>query len=581
VREWLRAWGLVLGLCVGAARAQEEVKAVEAVEAVASSGTRPVYTEVVGTPESELDDGLRITVATSALSPERGYLPVQVLLHDTRGKARVVDIVVTASMAGGAEVVRRRVEVGARQEVSAWLPMPVDAQGGLVRVTGPGLAPHAFSFYSVKRDDAVLVLGTRQEFDASSGLSPVEDHSGLAVRFIVPAQAPRELASYVGYPMVVVTGDVTALPADVWSALEAYSATGGSLVLLRPSRDVATRLPLLNAAATTQSAHPHGFGWVLLCDEVMGCGSVLESKVSALRRGHTGSVEPASGEFSRYDSQAFEALLPGVRAPVGRFILLLSLFVLLVGPGGLWLVRRKGPVALLLTVPAVSLVTCLAMVLWSVFVDGLALRASLFSFTLLDRPRDRALTVGLGAYYANLEPEGLAFSSLGVLLPPWQGASRTSPLEVDWSQGPVVTGGFLPSRTYREWGELGLVSSRLRLSVRSDADGPTVLNALGAPLESGYLQWSGSLWRVPRLAEGAEGRAQRTSGREVAEFDSWMVGGVARRFGRDVLAQMRAPLSEGEFLARLEGKGPFTATRALDVELHQGQHVVRGRVDKP
>jgi hypothetical protein len=40
------------------------------------------------------------------------------------------------------------------------------------------------------------------------------------------------------------------------------------------------------------------------------------------------------------------------------------------------------------------------------------------------------------------------------------------------------------------------------------------------------------------------------------------------------------PLPEGGFLAKLEGPG-WTFSEALPVRLHEGLHLVRGRVDGP
>ena len=349
MREGLVALVLALCLSAGGARAQPlppmeaeaEIAAAKEELAAAAAANANTYLEVANTPESQLDEGLRITVSSSLLSPVRGFVPVQVLLHDTRGVARTVDLVVRTMSTPGTGATRRRVEVGARQEVSVWLPAPAP-QAGFVDVSGPGLSSRTFSFYAVAHEEAVLALGARQEFEAGTGLAHSESDNRMAVRFVAPTQAPRELASYEGYSAVVVTGDVTALPADVWSALEAYSATGGLLVLLRPPRDVLTRLPLINTAVLQRQAHPHGFGWVRLCGEAASCGRALLERVVASSAQPDASVEPAMPRARDDSDEGLSPLLPGVRAPVGRFLLLLSLFVLVVGPGGLWLVRRKG-----------------------------------------------------------------------------------------------------------------------------------------------------------------------------------------------------------------------------------------------
>ncbi|MFY0581347.1 hypothetical protein ACN28S_50215 [Cystobacter fuscus] len=231
MREAWKGLVLVLGLCAGIARAEEEAEEEieEAAPSAAEEDTRlPGYMEISGSPESASDGELRVSVATSLLRPPRGYYPLEVELHNTGSTPRVVDIGVTAtaSEVRRVEVSRRQVEVGPRQRLSAWMIVPVLARGGIVRVESPGLKFRAFSFYSTDASgQPVLVLGTRKAFEEGTHLPRLEEGK-LAVRFLSAEDAPRELAAYVGHPRIVVAGDVTALPADVWSALEAYAATG-------------------------------------------------------------------------------------------------------------------------------------------------------------------------------------------------------------------------------------------------------------------------------------------------------------------------------------------------------------------
>ncbi|HEX8538403.1 MAG TPA: hypothetical protein VF664_13125, partial [Cystobacter sp.] len=420
MREGGRGLLLALGLCMGAARAEEVSE-----ETVEADTRLSGYTEVSGTPESASDGDLRVSVDTSMLRPPRGYFPVEVELHNTGSTPRVVDIGVTAttSNARRTEVARRRVEVGPRQRLSAWMLVPVIARGGIVRVESPGLKFRAFSFYSTEGSgQPLLVVGARKAFEEGTHLPRVEEGK-LAVRFLSAENAPRELAAYVGHPRIVVAGDVTALPADVWSALEAYAATGGLLTLIHPPRDVDLRLPLLTWSMMGK-VQPYGFGQVRLCAGAESCASAILADAAAMDADATlplGPVRVASPP-SRWDSNhgvnVLSPLLPGVQAPVGRFLGLITLFVLAVGPGGLLLARRKGPVALLIAVPSVALVTCLAIVGWAVLVEGFAVHASRYGLIWLDRERDRAVTVGVGGYYANLEPEGIRMPALGALLGP-------------------------------------------------------------------------------------------------------------------------------------------------------------------
>ncbi|WNG40293.1 hypothetical protein F0U61_46390 [Archangium violaceum] len=557
----------------------------------------PGYLELQSQVENVTEGDLRVSVTTTVLRPLRDYAPFEVVLHNLGSTPRVARIEAESAGRSRGDIVSRQVEVGAHQRLSVWLPVPVAARGGIIRVHSPGLSLRAFSFYMAETDGTpVLVLGSERAFQSGTRLPRLEKEAQLVARFIEPETAPRELALYVGYPLVVVAGDVTSLPADTWSALEAYASTGGFLVLLHPPRDVGMRLPLL-ASTTSGGVHPYGFGQVRLCGAADACGSALFSDAEARSSptqdkysgGHPtqGIVLPATPAPSWQRSTSMLAggeqpLLPGVQAPVGRFLFLITLFVLAVGPGGLALARRKGPVALLIAVPSVAFVTCLSLVAWSVIVEGFSLHASRYSLTWLDRDRDRAVMVGLGSYYANLEPEGFRMPALAALMGP-DVAWESQVVEADWTNGMAVTGGFLPSRTYREWGELAVLPSRARLTVQREGQELRVQNALGAPLAEGYVQLDGKVWLLPALADGAEGVltpgpdfASQKTALQLSLFSSH----VQSRFKNVPWSELDKPLPEGGFLVRLEGSGSMP-TAVLPMELHEGLHLMKGRVDGP
>ncbi len=605
MRERLPAALLALLLCAGPtlAVANEPPLAQTAVAQEASDEEEgsekpeepwvPGYEEVPGQSVEVSEGALKATVVNSILRPAGGYIPLEVVLFNPGATPQAVSIRVESQRVGRSQVSTRQVEVGPRQRLSAWVPVPSIAQGGLVRVNSPGGTFRSFNFYSVDPSgQPVLVLGSEQSFQSGTKLPRVKNKPKLSVRFIEPRDAPRELALYVGHRMVVVSGDVTAIPADAWSSLEAYAATGGYLILLRPPRDVVARLPLLTQTPT--GVVPYGFGRLRVCAKAQECGDGLLADVELMEEpglGHVSVVAPAGpppswqrGPFSDNHllNNGEAPLLPGVQAPVGRFMLLITLFVLAVGPGGLMLARRKGPVALLIAVPSVALATCLAIVVWAVLVEGFVIHAARYSLVWLDRDRDRALMVGVEGYYANLEPEGVHIPAQAVLLGPdvdWESQAT----EADWTNGMAVTGGFLPSRTYREWGEVAVLPSRARLTVRREGEGLRVQNALGAPLASGYVRLGGKLWQLPALADGAEGEAtlapaseDKVSFMNAVDFSV----PVNRRFARVDWKPLGAPLPEGGFAAKLEGPG-LLPSAALPVELHEGMHFVRGRVDGP
>jgi hypothetical protein len=110
-----------------------------------------------------------------------------------------------------------------------------------------------------------------------------------------------------------------------------------------------------------------------------------------------------------------------------------------------------------------------------------------------------------------------------------------------------------------------------------------VQNALGAPLESGYVRLGKKRFLLPALADGAEGLATevpaKTDADEAVRQFVRPPSKVATR-SKEELTSFALPLKEGEFVARLGGLG-FTPLAALPVQLHEGIHLVRGRVDGP
>jgi hypothetical protein len=534
------------------------------------------YQEVGGNTQALLEEGaLRAWASSSGMRPRRGYTPVQVTLHNTLGAPLTARVTFSAP---GARTISRTVELAPLQRLTTVLPVPVESSSGRLGVLSSGGASGSIGLYLAEPEGrGVLVLGTPREFESSTRLPRVDSSPAVSARFLDAKEAPRELAAYVGFDAVMLVDEPAAVPPDAWSALEAYAATGGVVVLARPPRDVRQRLPLLAESRSPRSVY--GFGQVVLCEGAATCGTDLLVALSESQVAVNPMGPPPSWQRGRQALQDGKPpLLPNVQAPVGRFLILITLFILLVGPGGVVLARRRGPVALLVAVPAVSLVTCLAIIAWSVWVDGFNLHAARYSLVLLDRPGSRMVVVGVGGYYANLSPDTLRLPTLAALVAP----ENADALELDWTRGMEVDSGFLPARTYREWGEVAVLPSRARLLARREGDTVRVQNALGAPLEGGYVQLGGRLWRLPRLEEGAEGLAlseQLPSG-EVGHVLKLLDEGLLERLSARPLEVIGGQLEEGSFVAQVGGVGPGPAS-ALSLELHAGVHLVRGRLDTP
>ncbi|WP_164015425.1 hypothetical protein [Pyxidicoccus trucidator] len=543
---------------------------------------RAGYRNATGKMEALNAGPLRASVRTGMLKPPRGYTPLEVVLQNSGPRPLQVRLSFQGHYGTGARTSQRTLEVGPLSRVVAWLPVPAVLQAGNLTVDASGLERMVQPMYLDDGGEAsVLVLGTAKDFEAGLGMQETQEEQEplFAVRFVEERDAPRELSAYVGYSAVVIAGDATQVPADVWAVLEAYAASGGRLLLTRTPRDVKERLPLLPDGASSLPKL-YGFGSVSQCSASAACGPLLTGLLSDISGGPVTPIgPPPRWERGNALQGGEQPLLSNARAPVGRFLLLIFAFTLAVGPGGLMLARRRGPVSVLVAVPLVSLVTCLALVAWSVLVDGFSVHAARYSLTWLDGERSRAVTLGVAAWYANLPPDAVKLPASSTLLPP--DGSDEAPADLDWTEGLTVTDGFLPPRTYREWGEVAVLPSRARLVVRDEGGALRVQNALGTALEDGYLKRGGVHYRLPALEDGAEG----TLGGPVPEAEVPVPSDdLLRNLGEGLYARLlkdktrfRSDLPEGGFLVRTGGRG-MTPTATLKVELDAGVHLVRGQV---
>ena len=140
------------------------------------------------------------------------------------------------------------------------------------------------------------------------------------------------------------------------------------------------------------------------------------------------SIGPARSVWSqrfgvsrvRNNDDYWHFLIPGVgQAPVTEFCVLISLFVIGIGPVNYWLLRRAKRLHLLvLTIPASAAVVTVVLFAYAIIADGLTTRVRVRSVTRLDQRSGQAACVARLSYYAGLAPSGgLKFADDTVVLP--------------------------------------------------------------------------------------------------------------------------------------------------------------------
>lgn len=224
---------------------------------------------------------------------------------------------------------------------------------------------------------------------------------------------------------------------------------------------------------------------------------ILSQSLLATRQlwaGRFGSVpDDANVDFNDW-------LIPGVGlAPVGSFQVLITLFVLAIGPFTYWILRRTGKLPMLVAiVPAAAIVTTLALFAYGIVVDGVSARVRGRSVTLLDQETGECASWGRYSYYAGIAPrDGIVVpldQAMFPIMPNWSavfGFGGEQPLverEVVWDDQQHLTRGWLPSRTPTQYHALAARKSPKKLDLRATAEGMRVTNRLGVEIVGVAIQ---------------------------------------------------------------------------------------------
>ncbi len=193
-------------------------------------------------------------------------------------------------------------------------------------------------------------------------------------------------------------------------------------------------------------------------------------------------------------------LIPGVGlAPVGSFQILITLFVLAIGPLTYWLLRRAGKLPMLIAiVPAAAFLATCSLFAYGILADGLGGRVRGRSVTLLDQRNGASTSWGRYSYYAGIAPRtGLSVpvdQAMFPILPNWSpvfgfgGHSSLGEREIVWDDRQQLTRGWIASRTPTQFHALASRQSAMRLQLRSTAAGMRVANEFEVPVVGVAIQ---------------------------------------------------------------------------------------------
>lgn len=206
--------------------------------------------------------------------------------------------------------------------------------------------------------------------------------------------------------------------------------------------------------------------------------------------------------FTQGNPQFFDFLIPGVgAAPVTAFQILLTLFVIVIGPVNyFWLRKRHRLSWMLVTVPVSALVVSGLLLVYGLLSDGFDVRLRARSATYLDQTAKTAVTQARLSYYAGFAPrDGLRFSAKSTIYPivltnysnrrNQNATSRT----VDW-ENPVagdnddrsqrLVSGWFNSRTPTQYVTTTAVRSTREVRFSESQGKLTVKNLLGTKIQA-------------------------------------------------------------------------------------------------
>jgi hypothetical protein len=139
--------------------------------------------------------------------------------------------------------------------------------------------------------------------------------------------------------------------------------------------------------------------------------------------------------------------------PIQTYKVLITFFVVLIGPVNYWLLRRFERLHLFLfTVPLAALIATGGLLGYALMADGLESRLRARSLTMLDQHAGEASTSARLSYYVGFTPgSGLVFPRETVVTPlelePAYYLTGNARRRIDWDDEQHLTRGWLPART--------------------------------------------------------------------------------------------------------------------------------------
>jgi len=289
--------------------------------------------------------------------------------------------------------------------------------------------------------------------------------------------------AYSGYDGIMIdNADMNKMPTAVRDALNAYVASGGTLVIF-------------GTVAPVQSLAPESEGREMkLCYSGLGVTAYSSRMPSLFKEGDWAELHAIAAPTQELSTRSPKYLggsveksfqvMDGVKVPFRQLFVIMLLFVVIIGPVNIFILsRRKKMIWLLWTTPAIAIAFSLMVVVYSFLSEGWYSRVRNNTLTILDEGAQLGATIGYQGFYCPLPPgEGFRYSSSAMICPVYNDAQHQC--TIDWSEGQRLVSGWVRSRIPEYFLIRQVESRRERLKVVSMTPAAAeVVNGLGAELE--------------------------------------------------------------------------------------------------
>ncbi|MDA0832022.1 MAG: hypothetical protein O2955_03400 [Planctomycetota bacterium] len=177
------------------------------------------------------------------------------------------------------------------------------------------------------------------------------------------------------------------------------------------------------------------------------------------------------GFSSRTGNEEFlDFLIPGIqRFPVAAFLVLITVFSVVIGPVNYFYFLRKKQLAIIvITIPVIAFLTSVSLFSFSALSHGFSIKSRMRSMTLVDQRAQSAITFSRNSLYAGFAPaEGLSFRPDTAVYPLWNTGQLFQSGRVDWTDGQRFYSGWFPSRTRTQFYTATYEDQRSRLDIES------------------------------------------------------------------------------------------------------------------